>query len=90
MMIIPNRLKTIFNNKEFPIKFNDIKKLNQIHDGYTNISYFLQLKNNKKYHVRIGNNSITNRVNEYAFIKAYKQEHLYKFFNIKNGDYIRS
>lgn len=88
-MLIPTRLKNIFSNKKYFIKIEDIHLIKQIHHGYTNISYFVVLKNNKKLHVRIGNSSVTNRKNEWLFIKSYHQEKLYLYFNNKNGDYIR-
>ncbi|WP_412032051.1 choline kinase [Malacoplasma muris] len=56
-------------------KKEDILHLKQIHHGFTNLSYLLVTTDNKKYQVRFGgSNDVVSRKNEYAILKAIKEE----------------
>lgn len=76
----------IFNNK---YSRDDIKIVKPIHNGYTNLSYYLELKSNEKFQVRIGrNNKIVNRSNELNVLNAINEKN-YLYYNEKNGNAIK-
>lgn len=76
----------IFNN-EYSRK--DIKVVKPIHNGYTNSSYYLELKSEEKFQIRLGeNNKIVNRLNEANVLKIINEKN-YIYYDEKNGNAIK-
>ncbi len=67
----------------------DIAKSSQIHNGYTNVSYYFRTEDGKAFQVRIGNdNNFINRENEKKFLDLVHNSD-YIYLNTKNGDAIK-
>ncbi|MDC4182145.1 phosphotransferase [Mycoplasma bradburyae] len=68
---------------------NDVVSIQEIHNGFTNISYLLKTKDNKQYQVRFAqNNELVSRINEYEVIKLLNND-LFIFFDKQTGDCIK-
>lgn len=78
--------KIFFNCLNYQKK--DIKKIKQIHKGYTNISFLFVLKNKERYQVRISkNNNLVDRNNENKIIDFFLKDN-FLFFD-KNGNAVK-
>ncbi len=68
---------------------NDILNINQIHNGFTNISFLVVTKNKQKFQIRIGgSNHVVNRRNEELVLQTISNN-LFVYYNHENGDAIK-
>lgn len=74
----------IFKNA-LPSRAKEIKAVRQLHDGYTNMSFAITLRNGDKYQVRIPHDGgLVNRKLEIAALKATHNNH-FVYFDEKTG-----
>ncbi len=67
----------------------DILDINQIHNGFTNISFLIITKNKQKFQIRIGgSNHVVNRKNEERVLKAIHND-TFIYYDNKNGNAIK-
>lgn len=71
------------------IKEDEVVKIKKIHQGFTNMSFYVEINNKKAYQVRIGqNNEIVDRNNEFLVLKALNSK-LFLYYNKDNGDAVK-
>lgn len=86
-LIKQKAIKLFINNTNF--KAHQIKFIKQIHNGYTNISFVVNLINNQKYQIRLANDKgVVNRKNELMFLKNINNKN-FIYFDIKTGNAIK-
>lgn len=83
-----NFAKTFFVKNVKDYKFDDIDKIKKIHHGYTNLSFYILMKDGKDYQLRFAqNNDIVDRKNERKVINFLcKDDYLYLD---EHGNYIK-
>lgn len=85
-----NLKKQILNLLEkINLKEDNIIKIKKIHQGFTNMSFYVETKNKKAYQLRLGqNNEIVDRNNEFLVLKALNLKS-FLYYNKDNGDAIK-
>lgn len=81
--------KTFFVKNIKDMKFEDIQTIKKIHYGYTNLSFYVQLKDGKEYQLRFArNNEIVDRKNERKVINLIHEQNDYLYYD-QYGNFIK-
>lgn len=79
----------LFLNHLVQYSTNDIVEIKPIHQGFTNISFYLKTADNSEFQIRLGhNNNIVNRYNEEQVLLAIHDEN-YLYYDVVSGDAIK-
>lgn len=68
---------------------SDLSNFKQLHQGFTNISFYVKLINNKEYQIRFGmNNKIVSRENEFNVLNL-TFKNLFLYYDLETGNAIK-